>query len=280
MDNTPTIATNHPVPGQPQLWLEPDDLNEVNPNSVNWQWMLKMDKFMFVAPDHEGAITVWHPEYAVDVLDTDAPFFYLKAEIVAGAGNYNWGVKEDGIVEIIASTAAEADDRGLLLLDDDANLLWVRLAEVLLAGTSVTGLHWLHAGTFTWILGGGGVEGFWVYRGNTLLGSVAWSVVFAQWKAIDPPPSEWSLEFGVTASALDAFDLSGTPANPRGVEETDLFDGDASNLDGNGDPDPIAQTFYSIPLRRDNVWMCKGGVFQEEVFCTPTGSKVRLVRIG
>lgn len=125
-------------------------------------------------------------------------------------------------------------------------------------------------------LGGGGaagIEGFTVYRKNTVLGTISIADAIAGWdpeEAVEDPDN-WSLEFAVSGSALVAF---GTTA-PDGVYDTDLFDGYAS-------ADPVeAQTFYRIPMRRGGEWICRGGVFRENIMCAGSnGPIVELVRIG
>lgn len=130
----------------------------------------------------------------------------------------------------------------------------------------------------TWIPGGGGggggLEGFLIFRGNTLLGSISIVTAVTGWDpaAVAPDnPDNWSLQFAVSRSALVAF---GTTA-PVGTYDTDLFDGDASAV-------PVeAQTFYRIPMRRGGTWICRGGVYRENIFCAGgKGPIVELLRIG
>lgn len=116
----------------------------------------------------------------------------------------------------------------------------------------------------------GGIEGFWIYRGNTLLGTIT----LAEAKAGYVNENDWSLEFGVSSN-LEAIDLASTPTNPIGTFEDDLFDGNAS-------ADPVeAQTFYRIPMRRAGKWICRGGVYRENhILVGSNGPIVELLRIG
>lgn len=129
-----------------------------------------------------------------------------------------------------------------------------------------------------WVPGGGGgkgLDGFQIYRrdGSSFFVSMAQALT-----GYDPAvDNDWSLEFGVTAGALDAYAEAGAPpvmSNPVGVSDTPLYDGDAF-----ADP-AVEQSFYRVPLMRDGGWVCRGGAFRENRFCTPDGLITELVRIG
>jgi hypothetical protein len=109
----------------------------------------------------------------------------------------------------------------------------------------------------------------------------------------DPFPENWSLEFSVSSSKLNNFSSTGDPpvmTNPVGTSAmddgdetpgTELYDGDASNLDSESDPDPIPQTYYRIPIIRSGKKLSQGGVYRENIFCADErGPIVELVRIG
>ena len=125
-----------------------------------------------------------------------------------------------------------------------------------------------------WVPGGGGesgLEGFWVYEGNTLLGYVTIAQALDGWDPENVNADNWSLQFAVSSNlTLVAF---GTTA-PVGTYETDLFDGDA-NLDP-----PTLQQYYRIPMRRQGQWICRGGVFRVNRVILSSGPKVELMRIG
>jgi hypothetical protein len=126
-----------------------------------------------------------------------------------------------------------------------------------------------------WVPGGGvGLEGFWIYQGNTLLGSVGIVTALDGWDPDAEAPTDpdgWSLEFAVSGSALVDWETTA----PVGTYETDLYDGDAS-------ADPVEpQTVYRIPMRRDGEWICRGGVFRENLIVRgAAGPSVELLRIG
>ena len=109
-------------------------------------------------------------------------------------------------------------------------------------------------------------------------------------------PTDWSLEFAVTGSTLDDFADDGedppvmtNPIGTSSINDPDdptqgrefLHDGDASNLDGSGDPDPIAQTYYRIPIIRNGRTISHGGVFRENIRCDgERGLTVELLQIA
>lgn len=77
--------------------------------------------------------------------------------------------------------------------------------------------------------------------------------------------TDYSLEFGVTSSALDALDST----NPTGTTSTQFYDGDAATS--------TAQTYYRIPLVRSGKKVSSGGTFRENTFCA--GSKGPIVEL-
>jgi hypothetical protein len=127
-----------------------------------------------------------------------------------------------------------------------------------------------------WVPGGGGgkATGFWIYRRNgAAVESLSWADVLALWDPENAEADNFNLEFGVTSGVLDAVSLAGSTSTSYG--NTALYDGDAF-----AEPSAILQSFYRIPIRRSGQWICRGGVFRENRFCTDKGLITELVRIG
>jgi hypothetical protein len=97
--------------------------------------------------------------------------------------------------------------------------------------------------------------------------------------------TDWSLEFGVTSSALDAPAGSGDPyvyTNPVGTSTLNEA-GSAEYLhDADASADPVEfQSYYRLPIIRDGERVSSGGVFRENIMCAGSkGPAVELVRIG
>jgi len=118
-----------------------------------------------------------------------------------------------------------------------------------------------------------GLDGFWIYRRNgAAMVSLSWADVLALWDPENAGADNFNLEFGVTSGVLDAVSLAGSTSTSYG--NTALYDGDAF-----ADP-AVPQSYYLIPIRRSGQWICRGGVFRENRFCTDKGLITELVRIG
>lgn len=130
--------------------------------------------------------------------------------------------------------------------------------------------------------------GFTIYRANLS----KFHVTLAQALTGRTTETQWSLEFAVTSSALDAPASSGVPVvytNPIGTADVtdttatplpsgaELFNGDAANATAN----LVDQTYYRIPMIRDGITISQGGVYRENIRCVGSrGPIVELIRIG
>jgi hypothetical protein len=154
--------------------------------------------------------------------------------------------------------------------------LALRMAELEAEGSgpATVGENWMlqtHLGN------SGGTDaatGFWIYRRNgAAVESLSWADVLALWDPENAGADNFNLKFGVTSGVLDAVSLAGSTSTSYG--NTGLYDGNAF-----AEPSAILQSFYLIPIRRSGQWICRGGVFRENRFCTDKGLITELVRIG
>ena len=121
--------------------------------------------------------------------------------------------------------------------------------------------------------GGGGVTDFRIYRRDMTLIEFTYAEIIANY---DPATdTNWSAQFTVTGSALNAGVPTGTATLETVASGKELFDGDAS-------ADPVEyQYYYRLPIIRGGKVVCQGGVYRENIFCAGSrGSIVELLGKG
>lgn len=133
--------------------------------------------------------------------------------------------------------------------------------------------------------GGGGVKGFTIYTRKHAMFHVTYQQAIENY---DPEVHlNWSLEFAVneTDFQLDNFEGSGDPvsiSNPIGTQDVNIVSNIEYLHDADASTDPATrQTYYRIPMLRDEKWVSKGGVYRENLVCAgEKGISIELLRIG
>lgn len=116
------------------------------------------------------------------------------------------------------------------------------------------------SGLPVWDDGAGALDGYQIYLAGSSPAFIANSTVFADASSLSA--ANLSLEFDVTSTSFNTIDVF----NPILTTAVPLYD-------------TGPQTFYRLPIIRDNKRISNGGAYRENVFCSSNVPIAELIRI-